>query len=455
MNIGNIHHSNTPCFFQDSFSRYRLFSYADNLFKINLDPIFGIKYGSIENQSYKHWWNGFTTYGYLGPLGFSFDFRDNHKTILSEELQNNFSPEIGYTRSKSDGESFDYSKFNASIGYNWEWGSISVNKGYLEWGYGTRGKLVLSNKAPSYPYIRFDISPVKWFSFNYIHAWLASDVVDSLASYSTYRLGSEYNRVQYRSKYLASHTITIKPFSNLTFSLGESVIYSDNLEFLYLFPLSFFRAADHYLSSGNNNAGANSQFFFNISSRNHIPNTHLFASLIIDEIVPGEIFSKENQRNQIGYQLGFSIVDLPVQNLTTKVEYAKILPFVYEHYIPTQTYASRGYALGHWIGHNADQLYLELNYRILRGLEFTLWSEFIRKGENGEVEQQYTTPSQPFLFGLDKNYTNYGLNIKYQFIHDLFAELNYQYSHISIEQSNGAFEKKNIGDLSFAIYYGL
>ncbi|MBU2506410.1 MAG: hypothetical protein KJ799_06775 [Bacteroidetes bacterium] len=81
--------------------------------------------------------------------------------------------------------------------------------------------------------------------------------------------------------------------------------------------------------------------------------------------------------------------------------------------------------------------------------------EIHKKGENGEVEQQYTTPSQPFLFGLDKNYTNYGLNIKYQFIHDLFAEINYQYSKISTQQLDNSFKHKLINDLSISFYYNL
>ena len=62
--------------------------------------------------------------------------------------------------------------------------------------------------------------------------------------------------------------------------------------------------------------------------------------------------------------------------------------------------------------HNEDQIYLSLNYRIIRGLQVKIWAEFIRKGGDGVVDDQYTRPSQPFLFGLRNNYTNWGFNAK-------------------------------------------
>ena len=63
----------------------------------------------------------------------------------------------------------------------------------------------------------------------------------------------------------------------------------------------------------------------------------LTLSLFIDEIRMRIMF-KDKNRNQIGYQLGGSIVDLPIKNLKITTEYTRIYPYVYRHYIPTQTY---------------------------------------------------------------------------------------------------------------------
>ncbi|MFN3695740.1 MAG: capsule assembly Wzi family protein, partial [Ignavibacterium sp.] len=265
----------------------------------------------------------------------------------------------------------------------------------MEWGYGESGLLVLSQKAPSFPFIRLDVNPVEWLNFNYFHGFLASDVIDSNATYF-HETGGE--RIVYREKYIASHTLSVKPTKGLTLSLGESIVYADKFEFSYLFPLIFFRVNDHHLSRQINEAGSNSQFFFSVSSGNHLKNTHLYGSLFIDELTITNIFDKEKQRNQFGYSLGTSLTDLVFDNLTLTLEYTRIFPFVYEHYIQTTTYQNASYNLGHWMGSNGDLIYASINYRFLRGLQATLWTQYIRKGDKGNAYLQYQTqPPPPFL----------------------------------------------------------
>ena len=55
----------------------------------------------------------------------------------------------------------------------------------MQWGYTENGRMVLSNKAPTYPYIRLDYQPFKWLTFNYVHAFLNSNIIDSVRSYGT------------------------------------------------------------------------------------------------------------------------------------------------------------------------------------------------------------------------------------------------------------------------------
>ena len=55
---------------------------------------------------------------------------------------------------------------DAVIATDWSWGSFSFGKDFHEWGYAESGLLVLSQKPPSYGFIRLDIKPVDWFRFN-------------------------------------------------------------------------------------------------------------------------------------------------------------------------------------------------------------------------------------------------------------------------------------------------
>ncbi len=441
---------------KDGNGRYRLLSYSDKLFKLNLDPILGYEIGKREGDSFSHLWNGVRLHGYISDwLGYSFDFRDNAEDGANLDKEKLFTPETGVVISRNKPEHFEYSRANTSLNFNWSWGSVLIGKEPITWGYGESGLLVHSTKAPSYPMIRLDVNLTSWLRFNYFHGWLSSDVVDSSASYPTLR--ENYERTIIRKKFIASHTVIVSPYDGLSVSFGESVIYSDNLEPLYLFPLMFFRAADHYLSNdaGGNNAGANSQFFLGISSRNHIPNTHLYGTFFIDEIRLSDLFDPEKQRTQIAFQIGGSVTDLPIENLTATLEYTKIYPFVYRHYIPTQTYANHDYVLGDWMGHNSDRIYGSLNYRIIRGLQAQVWGEYIRKGEDGETEDQYVVPQPPFLFGLRTNYTRFGVSVKYEIVHDLFVRARYNNFLTSEEQENGAFNDTRTSEFYFAVYFGM
>jgi len=444
----------------DEGNRLRLFSYRDKLFTLKISPILGYKIGSRDDAKLTHTWNGIYAYGYIDKyLGFSFDFRDNSENGKTIDKSKLFTPVTGVD-ARTDGNivnyssnKMEYSDVKATISTDWDWGALTVGKDYLEWGYGESGLLVLSQKAPSFGFIRLNIKPVDWLSFNYIHGWLSSNVIDSNSIFYN-SAGSQ--SFSYRDKYIANHSVIISPVKGLSLSIGESMIYSDKLELLYLIPIMFFRLADHHLSNQVNAAGGNAQFFFGVSSKGHLKNTHLYGTLFIDEITLSGLFDSYKQRNQLGFTLGGSVVELPVENLTTTVEYTKIYPFVYHHYIQTKTYSSSNYPIGHWMGHNADLIYGSLNYRIIRGLQVKVFAQYIRKGGDGNVQQQYNIqPQPPFLFGLRKNYSYMGAEIKYEYTHEFFAILNIQTTKSSIQQDDKSFIDKRLNEFYFSIYYGL
>lgn len=430
--------------FKDESGRIRLFSYSGKNLKINVDPVFGYSYNKFDSDNFSVITTGLKFSGYISDnVGFSFSYRDNAAKRKLYNKKYDFSNKTGVIWHTED-----FAEVNTHISYGWNWGSISAGKEFMNWGYGEGGKLVLSDKAPSFPFIRLDLNLTDWLSFNYFHAWLSSNQIDSSSVYPTSRTGED--RTLYREKYLASHTLTIRPVKGLDISLGESIVYSDRLEIAYLMPLMFFRLADHYLSKNRNNAGDNSQFFLGVSSKNHIKNTHLYGTVFIDEISIGDLFNAERERNQLGFTIGGSVADLPVENLKLTAEFTKIYPFVYRHYIPAQTYESSSYLLGHWMGHNSDQIYLSASYRILRGLNAKIWYQRIRKGGDGVVEMQYVRPSQPFLFGGVTTFNYFGLKADYEIIHTGYVFLEAVFTNTKYSES-----KKNIKDISFGLSYGL
>ena len=184
-------------------------------------------------------------------------------------------------------------------------------------------------------------------------------VVDSASSYwVTNSYGADYREV-YHKKYIAANMFTITPVKNLKVSAGDSIIYNDqNFNAAYIIPLFFYKSVDHSLTSGIDNM--NSQMFLDISSR-QIKNLHLYATMFIDELSVSR-FTKNDEWNFLSYKAGFRLTDLPVSNLSFTTEFTYSYPLAFQHYVPTLTFETNGYNLGHYLRDNSREWYVALDY---------------------------------------------------------------------------------------------
>ena len=442
-------------FSEDNSGRYRFFSYSSEYFTLAANPVFGVTIGKNKEREKNYFPLGLNAFGYLGNyFGYSFNVLNNRVEPGDQyDSRHRFTWQTGVNIDLADADRIEYREVRTVVTGSWEWGSMSLGKDFMSWGQAESGTMVLSDKAPSFPFIRLDIHPVKWFSFNYIHGWLNSNVVDSNYIYSTFRDNTK--RFKYRQKFLAQHSVTFQPFNGFYFSFGESIIYSDRMEMVYLIPIMFFDLGDEYISRHSNLAGDNTQFFFGINSEGNIKNTKLFGTFFADELTTNDITDPEKQYYKFGFTLGSKVVDLPVDNLTLAAEYTKIYPGVYQHFIPTQTFKSSDYVLGHWMGDNADQIYVAAGYSFLRGLDFELTYRYLRKGAEATGNTAYEKPIPEFLSGLDKYYTYYGVNVEYEVIHDLKIVADLLLVKRESELRSGDFTITNLDEMYIGFLYGL
>ncbi len=450
---------------KDKYRRWRFFNYTNELMNFNIEPILGYEVANWEKKNYQNIYLGLNFRGRFGNvLGFNFELKQTRESPrVTNPLYNRFSKNTNNDFQLADGKRAEYAAVRVDIGADWGWGSFTIGKNHLNLGYAENGKIILSEKAPSFPYIRLDIKPTDWLRFNYIHAWLNSEVIDSNSFYSTWRYRSNQNtdKFSYVQKFLAMHSVTFSFWNGLDLSLGESVIYADNLQLGYLIPIMFFDLADEYLNNSNNFAGASTQLFLGLSSRNHIPNTHLFGTFHADELTPEGLFDPETQYYKFAFTFGASTIDLPFNNLGLRVEYTKIYPGNYRHFIPSLTYESSSALMGHWIGDNGDLFYAAIDYTFFRGLKLKLWTQYIRKGTEalGNRAYQIQFPQPGFLF-LDnitdrKNYRYYGVDLDYQIFHDLWVKANYQYIDYKQQVKEDKFNSTIYRDISFTFGYGI
>jgi Capsule assembly protein Wzi len=435
--------------------RFHVFSYMDSAFTITADPVLSFETTQWSNKEHliSHY-NGAVTRGSINDnIGFELYFNDLFD-IGDYDPTRYFSEKTGYAFRTFQNGSQNYDDVCAALTFSWKWGDFSIAKDYLEWGSGRSGQLILSDKAPSFPMIRLNVYPVDWLKFTYIQGYLNSGVIDS----STIRYNSGIERPQHFSfveKYIVAHILSVKPWKNLSLSLGESIIYSDRFEPIYLIPILFFRLADHYLTSAKDDAnGGNAQLFVDCSFKIPLIKSKFYSTLFIDELSLTSTLNNKQAPSAVGYTIGYQIADPFIEDIELNLEYTRISPFVYFHADDAEGYSNYNYQLGHWIGSNGDQVHMSLTKHFLRGLNLTASYDYIRKGAQPSHDTLRYQSYQHFLYGPNIDYTYIGLKLNYELIHKLFLKFEMNYTKIRNEENLPPFSG-NYLDLLTGISYGL
>ena len=402
------------------------YHYKDSLFTFSVRPILGIQWMTNENGAeYHRWWGG-SMFGYVGKnFGFYANLRDNNESVPTA-MPEYFTLEPGAVYKDSKNNSADYSEMRGGIVASVKWGSIGIMNDRVVWGDNNHGANILSGKAPAFPYIQLHLNPVRWFDFNYMHGWLNSNIVDSSRSYYD---GDVY-RIVYRNKYIAANMFTFIPWRGLNLSFGNSIIYSDiNVNPLYLIPFLFFNSVDATKNNYNNDAGSNSQLFFNISSR-QIRYLHLFISLYIDEWKMSRLMDPD-KHNFTSLKAGFQLSNFPLRNLAFTAEYTRTQPMTYDHYISTTTFSSNSYVLGSYMRENSQEIFLSLSWRPLRGVMINTSYTVAQHGDDVPYQYNagYAVDEVPFLQNITWQNHAFELSARYEFVNNGYFFIRYLHSN--------------------------
>ncbi len=420
----------------------------NNNFKMRIVPFIGAdvyinKKGSIIHRYYgaelsadimQHVavWGSFRDHSYNGnhlKTGY-FPTRNDKRNgaRISQSSYLNLLPGCEYKEADYGG---DYSDMRAGISaYTW-WGSVSVLKDNLEWGDNYHGSNVISGRAPSFPMISLKLTPCKWFQLDYIHGWLVSNVIDSTNYYvqeESTKGGEVITTKQYRprNKYIAANMMTFRPVKNLSLSLGNSIIYAENsVHAAFFLPIGYYKSIDHMQTKGLGTENQNSQIFFNISSRN-LKHVHLYCSMYLDEFKLDRLKKGNSENNLFSYKVGTRISDFPLKNLSFTAEFTRSNIMNYKHSIQSLTWASNSYNLGSYLGDNSQDIYLALQYKPIRGLDFTLSYtnatkyndyEYIRRDVGNAIAQK------PYDEKVWKN-DEICFNVLYEICNNIFIHLD-------------------------------
>ena len=367
----------------------------DKIFKMRLRPILGMdldynKKGLLMHRVYgaeiqmdiaKHvsiWgslrdnsWDGtglnetyFNSTDYYNPRS---------KTMGARITQPGFLNNLAGVQYKEANYGGDFSDSRGGISlYAW-WGSIGVQRERVAWGDAQHCSNILSAHNPAVPMVTLQLTPCKWFQFDYFHAWLVSNVIDSTYWYNEQQTATSTQR-EYRpaNKFMAANMFTFMPCKYIQFGFGNSIVYAErNVQAAYFIPIAFYKSLDHLLTKGMSTENQNSQAFATITVR---PTDHLrlYGSFFLDEFKLARLKKDNPQKNPVSYLVGFNWSGWPVKGLALRGEFMRSYIATYVHSIAVLDFTSNSYQMGHYMGANAQSIWLQLSYRPTRSLRLTL-----------------------------------------------------------------------------------
>jgi len=374
------------------------FSYktANNMFKMRVRPILGANVSaSKKGVILQRWWGAEVQMDIANHLSIWGSLRDNSwsgdwlsKNYFPDPSSRMYGARIHYGASQKQpalsplagvqykeanyGGDFSDSKGGINL-YTW-WGSVGIQRENIQWGTAYHASNILSGRNPAAPMITLQLTPCKWFQFDYFHAWLVSNVLDTTYYYLENTAGTAEPVKNYRpyNKFMAANMFTFTPIKQLSFSFGNSVIYAEQtIQAAYLIPIAFYKSLDHLLTKGMRTQNQNSQAFASLSVR-PVEHLHLYGSLFVDEVKFARFKPSNPENNPISYLVGFNWSGWPIKGLSLKGEFMRSYIACYTHSIDVLTWESNSYNMGHYMGDNAQSIYAELAYRPVRGL----WLKF-------------------------------------------------------------------------------
>ena len=236
--------------------------------------------------------------------------------------------------------------FNVSATLN-KYILFSAGKGKNFFGDGYRS-LLLSDFAPSYPYIRIES---EFWNVKYVNL---------------YSMHEDHYNGGKKKKFSSAHILSWNITKAINLSVFESVVWAGkdslnqrNFDVNYLNPIVFFRPVEYSIGSADNSfLGANLKVRI---FKKHI----LYGQLILDEFLLKELKSGEGWwANKYGFQFGYKAFHLfNIQGLGAQIEYNEVRPFTYSHFSSLQNYGHMNQSLAHPLESNFKELLIRLRYQ--------------------------------------------------------------------------------------------
>lgn len=312
-----------------------------------------------------------TFYPHLyGQVGETFAFTTDiaHRFVYGE-IFDDFFPDETKIR-QLEGGLKNRTAINAYLKFDLPWFELQLGQDTLQWGPGYHDSLLLSKNPLAMDMIKLQANyeSVTFTAFTAILEDMATDIND---------------------KYISGHRVEGYFWDRFGLGISEVVVYGNRFEPGYLNPVNIYLINEQPISRADGRVGGSGDnVLMSVDMRlRPVDDFEIYGELMVDDGNPAANF--KHWDTKFGVLGGIYLTDpFGIPDTDFQAEYAFINQYAYTHVNPVNVYKHFTTPIGHQIGSDADNLWLELRRRWTNRLETVFGYELERHG-SGNIDMEH------------------------------------------------------------------
>ena len=312
-----------------------------------------------------------TIYPHLyGQVGETFAFTTDiaHRFVYGEFFEDFFPDETKIRQ--LEGGLKNRTAINAYLKFDLPWFELQIGQDTLQWGPGYHDSLLVSKNPLAMDMIKLQATyePATFTAFTGILEDMSPEI---------------------NHKYISGHRVEGYFWDRFGFGLSEVVVYGDRFEPGYLNPVNIYLINEQPISRADGRVpGSGDNVLMSVDMRLRlVDDFEIYGELMVDDGNPAANF--KHWDTKFGILGGIYLTDpFGIADTDFHAEYAFINQYAYTHVNPVNVYKHFTTPIGHQIGSDADNLWVELRRRWTDRLETTFGYELERHGSGG-IDKQH------------------------------------------------------------------
>ncbi len=274
-----------------------------------------------------------------------------------------------------EGELKNRTAINSYLKFKMPWFELQFGQDNLQWGPGYHGNLLISSNPIAIDMLKLQTTykTVSFTAFTGVLEDMSEDI---------------------NEKYISGHRIEGYFYDRFGLGFSELVVYGNRFELGYVNPVNIYLINEQTISRADSRApGSGDNVLISMDMRlRPMDNFEIYGELMVDDGNPAAGF--KHWDTKFGVLGGIYLTDpFGLSNTDFHAEYTFINQYTYTHVNPVNVYKHFTSVIGHPIGADADNLWIELRRRWTDKLETVFSYQLERHGE-GDINKPHS-PDAP------------------------------------------------------------